>query len=513
MADRASAERLTNTRLYVERARLPEPEPDEFYLVDLVGLAASDADGRADRHGERGARLRRRREPGDRREHAPPLLVPFTRACVPVVDIAARPPDSGTAGRTAGRREHRRQSRPRRSSMERSHDLARLRPDAVPGACSRGRWRIRWPAARCRPASGRCRQSTSATSPPTGIAPWTTRRSAAAPAWCCARTWSMQPSPRSPMTARWSFLTPRGRRLTQQDVRRYAGGAGMIAALRPLRRHRPARHRGARHGGDQHRRLRAVRRRAGGARAARRHRAPAARASWAPPRAPARSRSRITSWNTRTTPARPNGRGGACPKSCSRAIMQAVAAWRRAEAERVDPRTPPRPLGSPHISHSRRAGCQCRQPRLKATRYRRTTAMNVIQRYEAEQIARLTANRAVPDFAPGDTVRVAVKVVEGERTRTQAFEGVCIGRSNQGTEQQLHRSQDQLRRRRGARVPALFAVDRRHRRDPPRRRAARQAVLPARPVRQTRPHRRARAQQRGRGAAPQAATNETTAAE
>jgi large subunit ribosomal protein L19 len=58
--------------------------------------------------------------------------------------------------------------------------------------------------------------------------------------------------------------------------------------------------------------------------------------------------------------------------------------------------------------------------------------MNIIQRYEAEQIARLTANRAVPDFAPGDTVRVAVKVVEGERTRTQAFEGVCIGRSNRG---------------------------------------------------------------------------------
>ena len=58
--------------------------------------------------------------------------------------------------------------------------------------------------------------------------------------------------------------------------------------------------------------------------------------------------------------------------------------------------------------------------------------MNIIQRYEAEQIARLTANRTVPDFSPGDTVRVAVKVVEGERTRTQAFEGVCIGRSNKG---------------------------------------------------------------------------------
>ena len=58
--------------------------------------------------------------------------------------------------------------------------------------------------------------------------------------------------------------------------------------------------------------------------------------------------------------------------------------------------------------------------------------MNIIQSYEAEQIARLTAARGVPDFAAGDTVRVAVKVVEGERTRTQAFEGVCIARSNKG---------------------------------------------------------------------------------
>jgi large subunit ribosomal protein L19 len=58
--------------------------------------------------------------------------------------------------------------------------------------------------------------------------------------------------------------------------------------------------------------------------------------------------------------------------------------------------------------------------------------MNIIQRYEAEEIARLTASRAVPEFAPGDTLRVSVKVVEGERSRTQAFEGVCIARSNKG---------------------------------------------------------------------------------
>jgi len=58
--------------------------------------------------------------------------------------------------------------------------------------------------------------------------------------------------------------------------------------------------------------------------------------------------------------------------------------------------------------------------------------MNIIQRYEAAQIDKLLAVRPVPRFAPGDTVRVAVKVVEGERTRTQAFEGVCIARSNKG---------------------------------------------------------------------------------
>jgi large subunit ribosomal protein L19 len=58
--------------------------------------------------------------------------------------------------------------------------------------------------------------------------------------------------------------------------------------------------------------------------------------------------------------------------------------------------------------------------------------MNIIQQYEAEQIARLIAARAVPEFIPGDTLRVSVKVVEGDRTRTQAFEGVCIARSNKG---------------------------------------------------------------------------------
>ncbi len=58
--------------------------------------------------------------------------------------------------------------------------------------------------------------------------------------------------------------------------------------------------------------------------------------------------------------------------------------------------------------------------------------MNIIQQYEAEQIEKLTATRPVPVFAPGDTVRVSVRVVEGERTRLQAYEGVVIARSNKG---------------------------------------------------------------------------------
>ncbi|MCS6986206.1 MAG: 50S ribosomal protein L19 [Sphingomonadaceae bacterium] len=58
--------------------------------------------------------------------------------------------------------------------------------------------------------------------------------------------------------------------------------------------------------------------------------------------------------------------------------------------------------------------------------------MNLLERIEAEEIARLTSARAVPDFRPGDTLRVGVKVKEGDRIRIQNFEGVCIARSNKG---------------------------------------------------------------------------------
>ncbi len=88
VADRSVAEKLTNTRLYVERAQLPDPREDEFYLADLIGLTALDT-GRshlgtvsAVHDYGAGASLE------ITREQTPALLVPFTRTCVPVVDVA-----------------------------------------------------------------------------------------------------------------------------------------------------------------------------------------------------------------------------------------------------------------------------------------------------------------------------------------------------------------------------------------------------------------------------------------
>ena len=58
--------------------------------------------------------------------------------------------------------------------------------------------------------------------------------------------------------------------------------------------------------------------------------------------------------------------------------------------------------------------------------------MNLLQELEREQVEKLAASRPVPEFDPGDTVRVMVRVTEGERERVQAFEGVCIARKNAG---------------------------------------------------------------------------------
>ena len=58
--------------------------------------------------------------------------------------------------------------------------------------------------------------------------------------------------------------------------------------------------------------------------------------------------------------------------------------------------------------------------------------MNIIQQLEAEQAAKIEAKRQLPEFSPGDTVRVNVRVTEGSRTRVQAYEGVCIARNGGG---------------------------------------------------------------------------------
>ncbi len=95
IADRTAAERLTNLRLYVDRNQLPVPETDEFYVTDLIGLDAVSPDGaplgRIAMVHDYGAGASLETETG--------LLVPFTRAAVPAVDLAAgrvtiAPPDA-----------------------------------------------------------------------------------------------------------------------------------------------------------------------------------------------------------------------------------------------------------------------------------------------------------------------------------------------------------------------------------------------------------------------------------
>src|SRR5690349_8255861 len=73
-----------------------------------------------------------------------------------------------------------------------------------------------------------------------------------------------------------------------------------------------------------------------------------------------------------------------------------------------------------------------RRPLVRSVTNRVDTTMNLIQTLEAEQIASLTEGKTIPEFRPGDTLKVGVKVVEGERSRVQMYEGVCIARANKG---------------------------------------------------------------------------------
>jgi 16S rRNA processing protein RimM len=108
LADRSAAERLTNTKLFVERDRLPPPEDDEFYLADLIGLTAVGTDGTpigvvsAVHDYGAGASLE------IDRDNAGSLLIPFTAAAVPDVSVATGrvtviPPDEIDVVETATR--------------------------------------------------------------------------------------------------------------------------------------------------------------------------------------------------------------------------------------------------------------------------------------------------------------------------------------------------------------------------------------------------------------------------
>ena len=123
--------------------------------------------------------------------------------------------------------------------------------------------------------------------------------------------------------------------------------------------------------------------------------------------------------------------------------------------------------------------------------------MNLIQELEKEQFEKLSAGKTIPEFGPGDTVIVNVKVVEGDRSRVQAYEGVCIGRSGGG----LNESFTVRKISYGEGVERVFPVM-----SPmieldqggaPRQGAPRQAVLPAQSARQIGPHRREEDRSRG----------------
>src|SRR3546814_17586331 len=91
-----------------------------------------------------------------------------------------------------------------------------------------------------------------------------------------------------------------------------------------------------------------------------------------------------------------------------------------------------------------------RGTRMKADR------MNIIQTLEAEAFEQFKSTKSIPEFRPGDTLRVGVRVVEGERTRVQTYEGVCLARANRG----LGRSFTVRNLSSGSGVARVFPLDR-----------------------------------------------------
>ena len=124
--------------------------------------------------------------------------------------------------------------------------------------------------------------------------------------------------------------------------------------------------------------------------------------------------------------------------------------------------------------------------------------MNIIETLEKEEADRLLATRQIPDFQPGDTLRVNVKIKEGERERVQAYEGVCIARGGQGINESFTVRKisfgEGVERLFPVMSPMIESIEVKR----PRRRPSRQALLPARPSREVGPDRRAPAGARHR---------------
>ena len=117
--------------------------------------------------------------------------------------------------------------------------------------------------------------------------------------------------------------------------------------------------------------------------------------------------------------------------------------------------------------------------------------MNLIQTLEAEQVAELAKLRPIPEFRPGDTLRVGVKVVEGERARVQMYEGVCIARANKGVNSNFTVRKISFGEGVERVFPLYSPIDRFDRGGAPWRRPPRQALLSPRPPRQIGAYRRA----------------------
>ena len=421
VADRNAAEKLTNTRLYVDRAQLPEPEAEEFYLADLIGMTAVGCGRRRAGTGRRRcttmapARAWRSRGMARRR-----VLVPFTRACVPEVDLA------GEAGRslahdltspTKWERSRRAATRVRVIGSARciSEDACRARSPSPSPLSRLDLSRSRGRGCRRAPPDGSAmtwRASVLTLFPEMFPGPLA---GALAGRALSRGIWSLDP-----VNIR-DFATDRHRSV---DDTPFGGGPGMVMrpdvidaalasaagdrplrvphparpplhpgrrtalrrrpwpdpAVRPLRGRRPARHRRSRDGGSLDRRLRAVRRRTSRTGDARRRRPPAARRDGC-----GRQRHRgkflrhLLEYPHYTRPAEWQGRR--VPEVLLSGHHQAVAAWRRAEAERITRERRPDLWAAVRL-RSRRPGCQPSHGAVSKAR-EGSRPMNIVQQFEA----------------------------------------------------------------------------------------------------------------------------------